>query len=546
MAHLLVLKGPNRGQRLPLGKPRIVLGREPDCDVVLDAPQIADRQKLAVSRKHAVISIIDGTYYIEDGDGQGRRSHNRTLVNGELVPFFPGRVRLKPEDTIKICDFAFIFHDDDTSSVIDKAIDHDSSIYLSQPAERLKLLLEISNRLSNTLELDVLLPDVVETLLQLFKQADRAFLILVDETSGALVPRSCKMRRTNDECSTTFSASIVEECLTQVQGLLSNNVNEDFASSDSITGLALRAAMCAPLWSQASKAFGVLLVDSRNDRRKFTEEDLNLLMGVANQASIALANARFYRDSLARERLNRDLVLAREVVRSFLPANVPQVAGYEFFASNHSALEVGGDYYDFIALPGNRLAVPVGDVSGKGISAALVMSRFSAEARTCLRTEAEPAAAVRALNRLMQPLGAMERFVTLATLVLDPVRHTVQIVNAGHPPPLLVRRATGAVEEVHSRADQGPLLGVFEDYLFAARTLALAPGDNLVIFSDGVTDAMNAQGDQLGPRKLREIVQSGSAGPKAMGERILQAIKEHAAGCAQNDDITLVCLGRTA
>src|SRR5205807_1539520 len=98
-------------------------------------------------------------------------------------------------------------------------------------------------------------------------------------------------------------------------------------------------------------------------------EDLNLLMGVANQASIALSNARFYRDSLARERINRDLVLAREVVRSFLPAGVPQVPGYEFFASNHSAMEVGGDYYDFIALPGNRLAVLVGDVSGKGISA---------------------------------------------------------------------------------------------------------------------------------------------------------------------------------
>ncbi len=297
MAHLLVLKGPNRGERIALTPPRTVLGREPDCDVVLDAPQIADRQKLAVSRKHAVISLVDGNYFIEDGDGCGRRSHNRTLVNGELVPFYPGRVRLKSEDTIKICDFAFVFRDEDTSSVIDAAINHDSSLYLTQPAERLKLLLEITNRLTNTLELDVLLPDMVEMLLQLFKQADRAFLILQDEASGALVPRSCKTRRAEDDVSARFSASIVEECLAKLQGLLSNNVGEDF-SGESIQGLALRAAMCAPLWSQANKAFGVLLVDSRNDRKKFSEEDLNLLMGVANQASIALANARFYRDSL--------------------------------------------------------------------------------------------------------------------------------------------------------------------------------------------------------------------------------------------------------
>src|SRR3954453_20419717 len=103
MAHLLVLKGPDRGQRLTLNKPRIVVGREPDCDVVLDSPQIADRQKLGVSSKHAVISLLDGNYYIEDGAGQGGRSHNRPLVNGELVPFFPGRVRLEPADTIKIC-----------------------------------------------------------------------------------------------------------------------------------------------------------------------------------------------------------------------------------------------------------------------------------------------------------------------------------------------------------------------------------------------------------------------------------------------------------
>jgi serine phosphatase RsbU (regulator of sigma subunit)/pSer/pThr/pTyr-binding forkhead associated (FHA) protein len=545
MAHLLVLKGPNRGQRLSLNRPRTVIGREPDCDVVLDAPQIGDRQKLAVSRKHAVISQIDSGYCIEDGDGYGRRSHNRTMVNGELVPFYPGRVKLKPEDTIKICDFAFVFHDEDTSSVIDAAISHDSSIYLTQPAERLKLLLEITNRLTNTLELDVLLPDVVETLLQLFKQADRAFLILVDEPTGALVPRSCKARRAGEEMPATFSASIVEECLAQVQGLCSNNVTEEFGSSDSIQTLSLRAAMCAPLWSPANKAFGVLLVDSRNDRKKFTEEDLNLLMGVANQASIALTNARFYRDSLARERLGRDIALAREVMRSFLPAQVPAIAGYEFFASNQSALEVGGDYYDFVPLPGGRLGVLVGDVSGKGISAALVMSRFSAEARTCLRTEADLAGAVRALNRLMQPLSQTDRFVTLAALVLDPARHTVHLVNAGHLPPLVLRRATGTLEEAASRDEQGLPLGVVDDYACAAHALALAPGDTVVVFSDGVIDAMNASGEALGCKKVCAAAQRGHAPPRALGERILQAVKEHAAGCSQHDDITLVCFGRT-
>ncbi len=185
-------------------------------------------------------------------------------------------------------------------------------------------------------------------------------------------------------------------------------------------------------------------------------------------------------------------------------------------------------------------------MTGKGVAAALVMSRFSAEARTCLRTEGELGSAIRALNRRMQPVSVTERFVTLVALVLDPVRHTLQLVNAGHPLPLLYRRATGVVEEAGRRADQGLPLGVLDDYAYESRPIALAPGDGLVVFSDGVTDAMNVQGQSFGSRNLRGVTQGGGTGPAALGERIVQAVKDHAAGCSQYDDITLVCFGRTA
>jgi serine phosphatase RsbU (regulator of sigma subunit) len=173
------------------------------------------------------------------------------------------------------------------------------------------------------------------------------------------------------------------------------------------------------------------------------------------------------------------------------------------------------------------------------------MSRFSAEARTCLRTEGDLGAAIRALNRRMQPLSMTERFVTLAALVLDPVRHTVQLVNAGHPLPLLYRPAAGVVEEAGRRADQGLPLGVLDDYAYEAHPMALAPGDRLIVFSDGVTDALNAQGQWFGAPNLRAAVQRADVGPAALGERIVQAVKEHTAGCSQYDDITLVCFGRT-
>src|SRR5262249_27844647 len=159
--------------------------------------------------------------------------------------------------------------------------------------------------------------------------------------------------------------------------------------------------------------------------KKFTEDDLKFLMGVAGQASIALENAKLHQESVVRERLKREMELAREVQRSFLPLRPPDVAGYEFFAHYAAAQEVGGDYYDFIPLPPQRLAVIVGDVAGKGVPAALLMAKLSSDARFCMLTEPRAAAAISRLNASFHQAGLTERFVTLAVAVLDPATHTV-------------------------------------------------------------------------------------------------------------------------
>jgi phosphoserine phosphatase RsbU/P len=557
MAHLLIHKGPNQGQRVSLNQPRTVLGRDSVCDVVLFSTDVESKKHLVISRKHAIITRDVDKYYIEDGDGEGKESRNHTYVNTELVPY-PHRVLLQNDDVIRICDFLLIFHDGDESdppSSVDAVISHDSSsVFLAQPAEKLKTLLEITNRLTHTLELDVLLPQVVEDLLHIFRQADRGFLILVDETTGQLDMRCCKTRRPEPESQTGFSTSIVRQCLKTVQGLLlsndatvAKNALAKLPDTDSVAGLALRSVMCVPLWSQDGKAFGVLLVDTQNEKKRFVEEDLNLLMAVANQASIALANVRFHGDALARERLEerrrRDLEWARQVVKSFLPACIPEIPGYEFFACCESALEVGGDYFDLIPLEGQRLGIVVGDVAGKGVAAALVMARFSAEARACLRTVPDLAAAVCQLNTLMQPINLTDRFVTVVAMLLDLATHAITVVNAGHPAPLLLRRATGATEEVLSKEDSGPPIGVLDGYPYVARQIALQPGDNLILFSDGVTEALDVDGRLLGTKGLGALL--AHLPPRQLGSRILEAVKQHAEGCAQHDDITLVCFGRT-
>src|SRR5262249_26106646 len=159
------------------------------------------------------------------------------------------------------------------------------------------------------------------------------------------------------------------QVLDKVQAVLSEDASSDprFAMSQSIADFKIRSVMCAPLWTQDNKAFGAIHLDTQDRTKRFTEDDLKLLMGVASQASIALENARLHEDSLARERLKRELELAREVQRAFLPLRPPEVAGYEFFTHYESAFEVGGDYFDFIPLANGRLAVFLGDVAGKGV-----------------------------------------------------------------------------------------------------------------------------------------------------------------------------------
>jgi serine phosphatase RsbU (regulator of sigma subunit) len=306
--------------------------------------------------------------------------------------------------------------------------------------------------------------------------------------------------------------------------------------------------MCVPLCAAEGKAFGVIQLDTQDRSKKFTQEDLKLLWGVANQAAIALENARLHEESIARERLNRDLELANRVQQSFLPRDVPRIASYEFYAHYKPAQAVGGDYYGFIPLPQGRLAVAVGDVAGKGVSAALLMAKLSSDARFCFWAEPNPGAAVSKLNDLLYEFASpLDRFVTLAAAVLDPARHTVTLVNAGHPSPLLYRKAGGALQDAVPRATAGVPLGMLEGFAYESCQLTLQPGDNLLLFSDGVPDALDVRNNPFSMKGVQRVLQeSGAVSAAVVGDRLVKAVHQHATSREPHDDITLVCLGRTA
>jgi serine phosphatase RsbU (regulator of sigma subunit) len=550
MANLLLVSGDEPGLILPLEGDRIVLGRDPHCAIVIKesmmrrdgaAPRID-----SVSREHAVITCDGGKYSLEDGNGRGHQSRNHTFVNDRQVPF-PGRVRLHNNDRIGICDFVCTFQDElESSFTVEESIAHDSSVQLvqTQPADKLRIILEISNSLGNTLDVDALLPRLVDHLFHIFPQADRGFIILRDEPSGRLVPRVSKTRQAGDESGARFSACVVQQSLRDARAILGNDLAAQFPESESIASLPIRSLMCAPLVSQDGKALGAIQLDTQRLTRKFTREDLNLLLGVASQASIALCNARLHRDSLTHQKRVRDMELAQQVQNALLPQRLPDVPGYEFFAFYQSALEIGGDYYDFIPLPGQRLAVLLGDVAGKGVAAALVMVKFSVEARVGLQSEPDAAAAVGKLSTLMFRAAVADRFVTLVAAVLDPATHTVTLVNAGHPSPLHCRHADGAVEDATPLKVAGPPIGVEENHWYGCCQVQFQPGDRLLLFSDGVTEAMDAQEHQFGTNGVRAVVAGGPCSPRETVERLVRAVKRHASGSGQNDDISVVCFGR--
>jgi serine phosphatase RsbU (regulator of sigma subunit) len=548
MATLVLVNRPNADQHFPLGETPLVIGRNPDCAIVLASP--------AVSREHARVFRKGDQCYVQD-----LRSQNKTYVNNkEVVPDRPAP--LHHCDRVRICDCWFIFYDgpppdvvvqndesdEEDSSTIISFVDSDSPnsqrIIESQPAVRLKILLELTNQLSGTLEPDSVLPTVLDTLIRIYPQAEYGFYIERDE-DRQLHRKIAKARRPLDPTHSRFSRSIVHQCLDTGQALLIENAQtgKTFVVTDSIAANKICSSILAPLRSADGVLFGVMQLYTQNEGKRFTLEDLELLVAVCNQTGLALDNARLHKQTVEMERRLNDLKTAADVQKSFLPLKLPTVAGYHFFAHYRPAREVGGDLYSFIPLPNERLAIAIGDVAGKGMPAALLMARVISEIRYAITAAQDPGAALAHLNDLLKE-SPTDQFVTFLLMILDTLDHHLTIVNAGHLP-VVVRRHAGKIEEHPSSNDTGLPLGIVGEASYTSCRIPLHPGDCAVLCTDGILEASNPKGELFGLGRIRSTIAAAPLTPEDIGGRLLQAVAQHSAGVAeQHDDITLVCLGR--
>jgi len=555
MAHLLIKTGEKAGTRVELKKVTCI-GRGSDMDVRLD--------DLTVSKRHArIIRNEQGEHILED-----LASSNGTFLNGLQVT----TKKLASGDQVRIGSTLFVFHqeDEDGRSAADRTLldftgDSGSSSVLSSvdvdaptaealTAEQidyeqltranyqLRTVLEISQSIGSALDEDELLNKILDALFEVFPETNRGFIILRDPETGQLTPAASRLAQpSGGEERLQVSATILDYVLEQKRALLIAGPGsaDQLPTSQSMMDLELQSVMCAPLKCE-DQVLGFIQLDTPRMAAHYDEDGLRLLAGIANQAALTIANARLHRQLVRREALERDLRAARLVQNSFLPQEPPKVPGYEFVDWYGTALEVGGDFYDFIEMPDGRILVVVGDVSGKGITAALMMAQMASHVRFFAGTLSSPSQMLVRLNEAALRSGT-DMFVTVLIMCLDPGAHSLVVANAGHCYPLL-RHSDGTVERVEG--GNGFPVGLTRDAEFPEQGVSLGPGDSICAFTDGIVEAMNEQNELFGYRRLTQSLEGDASSPGEIVRTIQRALREHAGAAPQSDDLTLVCFGR--
>jgi sigma-B regulation protein RsbU (phosphoserine phosphatase) len=416
-----------------------------------------------------------------------------------------------------------------------------------QTAERLALLYELSQAFNSSLDLDEVLNRVIDEVIVALR-AERGFVMLFDD-NGQLsfrVARGMDQHIIHDPVF-QVSLSVVEGVARQGQPVLTGDAQLDprFNMRQSVRLLGLRSILCVPL-RYRERILGTIYVDNRIQAGLFGQADLDLLNAIAYSAATAIENARLYRVAVEKGRLEREIQMARQVQASLLPTQVPQIPGWEFVARWLPARQVAGDYYDFIEAADGNLGMVVADVSDKGMPAALFMALTRSFVRASVDASLPPRDGMLRANRLICADSESGMFVTLFYALLEAERNALTYINAGHNPPLYFQMGKRPGQGALSRLGRtGMALGVDDGAVYDQRTLALNPGDFVVMYTDGVTDAFNPQGESFGMDRLESLILANRDRSAAeIVDAVERAVQNFTAAAPLFDDITLLVARR--
>jgi serine phosphatase RsbU (regulator of sigma subunit) len=560
----LIVKYPDRGaEHFQISRLRVTIGRSARNDLCIPDP--------FASRVHAEVRNEGDEYFLQD-----LGSANGTLYNGSVVET---PITLTRGGRIQIGETEIVFNDsqfplssgatmitDNSSSIpeatialssadrttsglfeaIEGARSNSQETVANRPARQSDLLALIS-KVGVALLASVTLNETLEQVVSLVFEAvpaDRCMVMMREEKSPELKVAVARLRdRVGEVGEIRISRSVIDEVVTNGKSVLTSDAQADPRFSGGTVMLqGVRSVLAVPLGVGAN-VFGIIYADSPLAEGRFTEDHLKVLTTLASVAAIRVENARLTEEQMERERLEREQQVASEIQQRFLPASAPIVPGYELQGISFPCYEIGGDYYDFIHREDGKLVVALGDVSGKGTAAALLMSSLHAAVHAQADIHNSLAKTIGAVNRYLVESIPANRFVTLFYAELDPKDGALAFLNAGHNPPLIVHSG-GTMEQL---AAGGLPLGIMPNADFREGHTQLHPGDVLVIYSDGVSEATNPAGEEFGPTRLYEVVARNlDASAGGIRDRIESALTKFCQGTPAADDITLVICKRLA
>ena len=526
------------------------IGRSTRCDIT-----IPDR---FLSRRHARLYAADDVWLIED-----LGSRNGTFVNGnrvaESTPVGPGDVIALSASLIKI---GFTGDHDPPEQVATdvpstdrllrsaaemlrrtgtpppEAADDDRSV-LSRYATRLALINTIHQAMAQSVALD----DLLELLLnhifaQLSPERVEVYMRCDDDSYTCVASRSGPL----SSLKTLYSENLFSEVGDKAMAALVTDTRSDhrFAQAESLVSTGVRSLLAAPLFAP-NRALGLIVLGSNAAVRQYTEEDLELLVTLASVTALRIHNLALTQEASERERLERELTIARRIQVALLPERLPDVGGYRLYGETRPSRGVSGDYYQVVERGGGQVVIALADVSGKGISAAMITGYLEAVASVSIEDGLPPDEIFNRVSPKLLRRTLPNQFATMFLAALDPADGLVSFASAGHAPGCLVR-SSGAVDWLNSTGLPLGLMSAAEYGLDQAR---LEPGDTLLLYSDGYTEANGPDGEEFGQERLAEVcVEHRALAPDELAEAVREALSAFAAGQPFVDDRTIVIVRR--
>jgi serine phosphatase RsbU (regulator of sigma subunit)/pSer/pThr/pTyr-binding forkhead associated (FHA) protein len=518
----------------------LIIGRSSECNI-----PVKDRY---LSRRHAEIIPDTGKWILKD-----LGSANGTYLNGARVD---SDRPLRSGDRIRVGDTEIVFHfepaTDRHMAIAESKVRPTISIPVhtiertpeltGKTVERARILNALAIELIEDQPFDQLFGFILDRVMDHLRPS-RAAIGLLAENTFSLVGVEQRRVDPKDQSELTISRTLLSEIVERKSALAYTDItlDEKLSRAHSIVMQGIHSVLCAPLLI-GEQVVGVLYVDFLFNQRQISEEDVKLVAQIARFAAIKLETTRLREDAIKRHLLDEELKTAYVVQRQLLPEAPPTVPGYTFAGINRPCRTVSGDYFDYVVRPDGTIYFVIADVSGKGVTAALLMAGLQSAFRIFAKHDPTPRELVEQLNQSLKENLPRSKFITMFAGRLQPSTGIVEFTNAGHNPPLVCRR-----DEVTELSNTDLLLGMFTKAEYQNQTFTLAPGDALALFTDGLCEAENEEHEEFGTERLASTLrtlhgQSASVIARSLEERVLR----FSGGEAMADDVTLLVVAREA